>query len=408
MTFAKDYFLHYSLVMDTNIEEKKSPLIWLAAAHFVNDIYTGILNPIMPFIAVKLGISMAFATVILTVSHIFSSLIQPVFGFFADNIVKRAFIFWGLLLTSIFISLAPAAHNPLIMVFFIIIGSVGSSLFHPQALGFVSRFAKSGAGKFMGIFISLGTLGYSFGPLISSYITEYWGFEKMPLMGLLGVICAFLMFKFVPKISLTEPVLVHINFKKAFKDILSNRKLNILNVIAMLKTFVTSSCIILLPFLWKDLGYSPLQIGTVLFLFMFASAIGSFISRYAENIIGTKSVFYISMTSTLPLMLLFAFTYKNFPIISFMIFIFMGFITAMAMPVTMIMAQNVLPEYKSIISGFINGFSWGIMAVFISAVGFIAQKLGIVNVLIAVTICPALFSVLINYLFNEEEVLSES
>jgi len=78
------------------------------------------------------------------------------------------------------------------------------------------------------------------------------------------------------------------------------------------------------------------------------------------------------------------------------------------MPVTMVMAQNILPEYKSIISGFINGFSWGIMAVFISAVGFIAQKLGIVNVLIAVTICPAIFSVVINYLFNEEEVLSES
>lgn len=44
--------------------KKKNPILWLNSAHLVNDIYTGILNPIMPFIAVKLGISMAFATII--------------------------------------------------------------------------------------------------------------------------------------------------------------------------------------------------------------------------------------------------------------------------------------------------------------------------------------------------------
>ena len=52
--------------------KKKNPILWLNSAHLVNDIYTGILNPIMPFIAVKLGISMAFATIILSMSHIFS------------------------------------------------------------------------------------------------------------------------------------------------------------------------------------------------------------------------------------------------------------------------------------------------------------------------------------------------
>lgn len=83
--------------------KKKNPILWLNSAHLVNDIYTGILNPIMPFIAVKLGISMAFATIILSMSHIFSSLLQPLFGFFADKIVKRAFIFWGLICTSIYL-----------------------------------------------------------------------------------------------------------------------------------------------------------------------------------------------------------------------------------------------------------------------------------------------------------------
>ena len=75
-----------------NINEtfnETKPQIWLNTAHFVNDIYTGMLNPIMPFVAMKLGITMAIATIVLSLSHICASLLQPIFGFFADNMRKR-------------------------------------------------------------------------------------------------------------------------------------------------------------------------------------------------------------------------------------------------------------------------------------------------------------------------------
>ena len=171
-------------------KNKKNPILWLDEAHFVNDIYTGMLNPIMPFIAAKLSISMAFATVILSMSHIFSSLLQPLFGFFADNIVKRAFIFWGLIFTSIFISLAPASNNVFILILCIILGSLGSSLFHPQALGFVVRFAQNDLAKSMGIFIAMGSIGFSFGPLLSAYVAQFWGLPIMPVLCIPGILIA--------------------------------------------------------------------------------------------------------------------------------------------------------------------------------------------------------------------------
>ncbi len=388
--------------MENNLPQNKKALFWLSGAHFINDIYTGVLNPIMPFIAAKIGISMAIATIILTISHIFSSLLQPLFGFFADNIVKRSFIFWGLILSSIFIPLSAMAHNPIILVLFIIFGSIGSSLFHPQALGFASRFAqKDSAGKSMAVFVAMGTLGYSMGPVVSSAITQFLGMPKMPLMTILGVIWALIMFYFVPKLSLSETVTDKINFKTAFKRILTNRKLNILNVIAMLKTMIMSACFILLPFLWKNMGYKPFYIGMALFMFIFAGGIGSLISGYIEKNIGAANVFYISMISTLPLMILFILTCSSHPTISLVIFIIMGFVTMMATPVTMVMAQNVIPEYKSIISGFINGFSWGIVAIVMSLLGFVAEKFGITNVLIFVAIIPAICSMLVKELFKE-------
>ncbi len=379
--------------------------IWLGGAHFINDIYTGFLNPIMPFIAAKIGISMALATVILSMSHIFSSLLQPIFGFFADNTTKRAFIFWGLLFSTIFIPLVPTTNNIFAMILCIILGSLGSSLFHPQALGLANIYAGNNRATYLGIFIAMGTLGYSVGPLLSSLITQFWGLNKMPILSILGIFWVLLLFKCVKKISQNSSSKVNYDFKLAFKKILSNRQLNILNIISMLKSLISTSCFIFLPFLWKDMGYSPFFIGFALFVFIFVGGIGSLLSNKFERLVGTLNVFYFSMILTYPLMFFFVLTYKTNPIISLLIFFLMGFVTMLAVPVTMHMAQSTLPEYKSIIGGFINGFSWGIVALIMSLNGLVAQNFGITKVLLFVSIIPAIFSLIfVRYLKPTNQV----
>ena len=80
----------------------------------------------------------------------------------------------------------------------------------------------------------------------------------------------------------------------------------------------------------------------------------------------------------------------------------MGFVTMLAVPVTMNIAQSVLPQYKSIIGGFINGFSWGIVALIMSMNGFLAQNFGITKVLLVVSFIPAIFSIIfVRYLFKD-------
>lgn len=385
-------------------KEERKPQIWFCGAHFINDIYTGFLNPIMPFIAEQVKISMPVATIILSCSHIFSSLMQPFFGFFADKIKKRALIFWGLICTSVFISLAPASKNLALMILFIILGSIGSSLFHPQSLGLISKFSKSDVARNMGIFIAMGTLGFSMGPLLSSSMAQYFGLSKMPVLCLLGVFWASMMFRMVPKFSTEKTKKPTFNLKQAFIDILSNHKLNILNIIAMLKSLITTSCSILLPFLWKSQGYTKFQIGIALFFFLFLGGIASLLSPKFEKKIGTANVFYISMITTFPLMILFMLTYKTLPVLSFIIFAIMGFITMFATPITMSIAQSVLPQYKSIIGGFINGFSWGVVAIAMSIIGYIAEATSIVPVLVFISAIPAICSILVKYLFQEEKL----
>lgn len=379
----------------------KSAVMWLSTAHFINDIYTGMLNPLMPFIAAKLSFSMAFATIIISISHVFSSVLQPLIGYFADNIQRRGFIFWGLLMSSVFISFAPGLPCKWLFILFVALGSLGSSLFHPQALGVVSKFLQNGkkdVAKWMGIFIGVGALGFSLGPLVSSSIAQFWGLEKIAWVCIAGVSWALLMFKFVPKISQLDDGPSKFGFKKAFCDILSNKDLNILFFIAMVKTLITTSCSIFLPFLWKDLGYSKFYIGCALFAFTFVGGIAATISPMIERKFGTRAILYFSMISTCPLLIIFIMTYQTMPLVAMTMFILTGAITMMASPVIMVLAQNLAPQYKSIISGFVNGFAWGVIAVLMSGLGFIAQNLGITNLLFWISIIPVFASLSIKYI----------
>lgn len=383
--------------MNTKPSNKKA-LVWLSAAHLTNDMYSGFLNPIMPFLAAKIGFTMVVATLIMSVAQVCASMIQPIFGFFADNILKRVFIFWGLIFGSLFIPLGTNAPNVFLLTICVILGNLGGSFFHPQALGFISRFSDNKFVYDMGVFITAGTIGFSFGPIISSYVAQNLGFDKIPYLSIAGVVIALMMFKFVPKISDTKVQIKHKEFKKSFSDILSNRNMLILIGVSIMKTLIANSCTILLPFLWKDMGYSPSYIGTALFFFLLMGGIASFVSGWIERKIGAKRVFYISLTATLPLTALFVFTYRTHPSIAFLAFVSMGFVTMLAQPVMLVMAQRILPEYKSIVSGFINGFSWGIVAVVLTLVGFFAQTFGIAKVLFIVAFIPAICSYIVRFL----------
>lgn len=384
--------------MEKGLQNTKNAIIWLCLAHLFADVYSGFLNPIMPFIAAKLGFSMAVATIIISISHICSSMLQPIFGFFADNILKRFFIFWGVILASLFIPLTPAAPNVFILLIFMILGSLGGSFFHPQAMGFINYFSGKDCSNTMGIFMSMGSLGFAFGPLMATWITQFLGLDVVSYTSLFGLALAFMMFIFVPKLSRIEKQPEHKDFIISFKEILGCRQMNYLMLVAMMKSLITSSSCILLPFLWKSMGYSPIYIGFALFLFVFAGALGSFLSPKAERIFGSKPVVYFSMWATFPMMLIFGLIYKTQPVLSILVFFIIGFTTMLAQPVTMVWAQRTLPKYKSIVAGFINGFCVGTVALCMSVLGAVAQKLGIMNVLIILSTVPAMASYFVKFL----------
>ena len=384
--------------MDTN----KKAVYWLSSAHGIIDIYSGMLSPIMPFIAAKMGFSLAIATMIISISQAIASTLQPVFGYFSDITKKRVFIFWGLFIGAIANPIAANVDHIWILLFFAILGTLGGSMYHPQALGFISKFSDKNSVFNMSLFVTMGTLGFAISPLISSVIVQFFGFRHLLFVSVLGVCMALLMFKCVPKIQNFD-YKVEKDGKKILNDIFSNKIMIILFVIGMMKTLIQSSTSIMMPFLWKDMGHAPIYVGFSMFLFLFAGGMGSFVSHWFERKCGAKFVFYFSLIINFPLMIIYAMTYKNFPVFSMIIFILIGFFTAFAQPVTLVMAQKTLPQYKSIVSGIINGLTWGIVSVLLLWLGILAEEYGIINILISLSVLPVISSILVKDLPNSVE-----
>ena len=192
--------------MSENINNKNETVgnnaAWtLSLGHFSIDSYSAFINPIMPFIAAKLGIALTMATTLISVSHLCSSIIQPLFGYSADILKKRFFIVWGLIIGAVFLSYTGAASNVTTLGVCLALGSMGVAFYHPQATSFVKQFSGKNSTKYMSIFLAGGTAGFSAGPLISSFVAQKFGLEQMPVLMVYGIFVGLLLFKFVPKTS---------------------------------------------------------------------------------------------------------------------------------------------------------------------------------------------------------------
>ena len=378
----------------------KKEIKTLSIGHFIIDSYSGFLNPIMPFIAAQIGITMAIATVLISISNLTSSLSQPFFGYIADKWQRRFFIFWGMLMASLFLSFLGLANNLWTLALCIILGHMGVAFFHPQATSIVHSYSKSAENsRDLSIFIAMGTFGFALGPAISSGITQYFGLEKLPFACLFGVVMAFIILKNIPKLSVIEIEKPKVSVVGAMKAILKNKPVSILVGASVVKSFVVSSFPIILPFYWKSIGYSVSNIGLILLAFMMAGALGVISSPILEKKVGVKNVFYISLMSVAPLGLIFYLS-NGSGLLALMSFFLIGYVSLLASPVNMALAQKLMPEFKSMISGFIGGFSWGVIGILLPVISFLAEKTGFMNILFLMTLIPLMFAYFIKYLPN--------
>jgi len=362
----------------------KKAIVSISMGHFVADMYAAALVPLYPYISDNLGITLAIMSAIISIGHLFSSAMQPLFGFLADQSKHRTFMIWGLVLGAIFIPLAALMPHVLLLAVSLILGMCGNSLFHPQATAMISVFNYNNPklSKYMGIFLGVGTIGYAISPMLSSSLVQDFGPMSLLYIAVLGLAAAAMLYYNVPKI----PFKAARRSKEKFTQIMSNiwhtPELVSLLGISVMKSIITISYATYMPFLLKSYGYSIGQIGLIMTCFFTCAGFATVLSTKIENRIGSANVIRLSFFTILPLTIIFLALFKaNLGAIALIFFFIQGFCAMLSVSITMCTAQKLMPTHKGVISGAMGGFSWSIAALSLLPLGYLAEKFGIDNIL---------------------------
>ena len=363
--------------------KEKRALFGLSFGHFNVDLYAALLVPLYPLITSKLGINLAIISSIIALGHLVSSMMQPVFGFIADKLRHRVFMVWGLVLASIFIPLTIKSHTVYLFGLFLLLGMVGNAFFHPQVSALVKDFNKNNPdlSRSMGIFLGLGTIGYAIGPYISTFLVENFGQNALLYMIIPGILSSIFIYFFVPKMP-PKDCYIQENFFFIMKEVMKNKTCMFLMFVSVIKSAVSISFGTYIPFLLKTNGFNLSQTGIIVTLFFISGGLATIVSSRIEKYINANGVVVLSFLSILPLTVAFLALIKTYKILAVILFILTGFFILLSVGIILVHAQKAMPKYLGVISGVMQGFSWGLGALFLAPLGFIGQNFGVDKILI--------------------------
>jgi FSR family fosmidomycin resistance protein-like MFS transporter len=362
-------------------------LFALTLIHFTGDFYSAFITPLFPVFVDTLGLSLTQIGIIAGTMRLLAFIIQPTVGYLADRYQTRAFIFVGLLLTIFFIPLSGIAPNFWMLLLFVALGSVGSSMFHPSVTGMVPLYAGNKAGFSMSVFNTGGTLAFGLGPLFITWYVAYFGLSAMPATMIFGLMLLVYLSRVIPK-PISEGM-KRSSFLGALKESLGDawKIVALIWLVMLLRAIVGQSFLTFMPVLYVQEGFSVVSAGAIYSIFTVSGTISGLLSGHISDRIGFKPVFFFSYLCMVPALWLLMQLHGGW--VYFGAALAGGFVLA-PLPLGVTMAQTLAPKGRSMVASLMMGFAYGLGGAITPLVGKLADFYTIRPVLTIVAFIPLL------------------
>ena len=362
-------------------------IIGLTLVHFIGDFYSSFINPLLPVFVEKFALTLTEVGLLAGLSRFLAFIVQPTVGYLADYYRTRFFILGGPLLAIVFIALVGVAPSYLVLLVFISLGSIGSSMFHPSTAGMISAYAGRHFALSMSVFNTGGTFAFGLGPLFITYLVGTYGLEVSPVTMIFGLAMMIVLLKIVP--SPQGEGLARLGFIGSLKDVLGSvwKPIVLIWVIMVLRAFVGHSFRTFIPVLYAQEGYALVAVGAVISLFTVSGAVSGLLAGHLSDRVGYKPIFYIAHGLSTPSLFLLLYLKGNWVFCSAF---FAGFFSMATMPLGVAMAQQLAPKGRSIVSSLMMGLAFGLGGILMPLTGKLAEIFSIRGVLLSLAILPCL------------------
>lgn len=371
-------------------------LVSLSVCHCCNDTLQSVVNSLYPIIKDDLALNFIQIGIITLIYQMSASVLQPVMGFYLDRKPNPWFLTLAACFTFVgMVCLAYANTIELVILSVVLVGT-GSSIVHPEASRLTSLASGGRKGFAQSIFQVGGNFGGSLGPLLAALVIAPYGRNHTALvafMAFIGIAASIVIGKWYKKllaeadkkaadesgVTTQKHKLTHKGdtdwIPRPYSD---NKTYFVIGVLLLLifskYVYMASISSYYTFYLIEKFGVSIQNSQYALFVFTFATALGTMLGGPIGDKIGRKYVIWVSILGAAPFSL--AMPYANLEwtiIFSFGV----GFMLSSAFPAIIIYAQELLPNRIGMISGLFFGFSFGIAGIAAAFWGGYAESHGI-------------------------------
>lgn len=348
-------------------------ILALSFTHFVHDIYSSFLAPLLPLLIKKLSMSLSEAGFLSTVMQI-PALLNPYIGKIADRVSVRLFIVLAPGLTGASMSLIGIAPNYAVLLILLIVAGISVSLFHVPAPVMVSRVSGAKMGRGMSYFMTGGELARTLGPLAAVGAVSVFGLEGFYPVMIVGLAASMWLFLKFRDVSITIENPEDTSIRKTWREM--RFILFPLAGILVARGFMHASMAAFLPtFIKEETGNLWLG-GTALTLFEFSGVVGVMSAGSLSDHFGRRKVLLVSLLAA-PFMLFLFVWLRNW--LRFIALLFTGLSILSTTPVMLALVQEHAKGSPSAANGFFMMISFLARSAIVVVVGFLGDLVGLRN-----------------------------
>ena len=341
-------------------------------SHTIVDASQNILPVVLPLLVDRFQLSYGQVGVAAALLNISSSLIQPAFGWVSDRRPTRWFMPVGIAWTALFMSAIGLVTGYPMLLLVIVLTGLGTAAFHPIGSIAVALASGNQRGLGMSFFSAGGNLGFAIGPVMGAWLMTRFGLPGTVAVFVPGLLMAAAMYVYRDSFAPTGRSSVE-SRPRASGPIPWGRLAKLCALIT-LRSWGYSGLVAFIPLLLHEEGVSLRLAGQALFTFLFFGAVGGMLGGYLSDRVGRQQVIATSLVSFPFLMTVALLVSGPF---RWLFLAIAGVMLLASFSVTVVFAQDLLPDRLGLASGLTLGLAFGAGGIGVGLSGFLADLIGL-------------------------------
>jgi MFS transporter, FSR family, fosmidomycin resistance protein len=356
----------------------KNRYIWLAATgHLFTDLNQGAVPALLPFFISEYHLSYAAAAGLVAAMSIASTVIQPLFGFYADRLSKPWLIPAGVGMAGCGVAFSTLLPDYWFAIVMIVLSGIGIAAFHPEGARLVHYHAGEKKATAMSVFAVGGQTGIALGPIMAAVVVSAWGLSGTAFLAIpFLLMAAFLAFQLTGTgggpAGAKGPAAAQEGEKKIDLWI----PFAVLTGVVIIRSIIFYGLNTFIPLYWINVYHqSATSAGTALSIMFGSGVVGTLWGGRLADKHGHRRIVLIGYTALTPLLILFV--YVRDVMVATALLVPIGIVLLSTYSPLVVMGQRFLPNQVGLASGITLGVAISIGGMVAPLLGYVADGSGL-------------------------------